>query len=369
MPGPSREQVELSQLLFTQSWEDPESDREALHIQPTDVLLTITSGACNTLSLLLQQPQRLYAVDINPSQSYLLELKMAAMRRLPWADFLAFLGLRTADKRWEVFQGLRGDLSTEAARWWDTHADLVRRGFFGQGRYERFIALFRKLLSLVQGRKRLAGLLACQTLAEQQRYFDAVWDTRRWRTIFQIFFNKQVLARRGLAVDYFHFDDGSTSFAESFYRRSRRALWELPVEGNYFLSQYLTGQYRSVSEAPAYLCPEHYETIRQRLDDITVVTADVKQWLAAQASESIDCFSLSNICEVMSLGDTAKTFAEVVRVARQGGRICFRNLIIPRTVPEHLQMQIVRDASLSERLLRHDRSFIYARVDALRVIK
>ena len=80
MKNVDKGQVELSELLFSLSWKDPNSDREALRILPTDVLLTITSGGCNTLGFLLQNPQILYSVDINPSQAYLLEVKIAAMR-------------------------------------------------------------------------------------------------------------------------------------------------------------------------------------------------------------------------------------------------------------------------------------------------
>jgi S-adenosylmethionine-diacylglycerol 3-amino-3-carboxypropyl transferase len=120
---------------------------------------------------------------------------------------------------------------------------------------------------------------------------------------------------------------------------------------------------------PDYLRPENFHTIRSRLDRITIVSEDAKQWLAAQPSNSIDCFSLSNICELMDLADTERTFAEIARCARDGARICFRNLMIPRTVPENLSGQIKRNADLSERLLQTDRSFVYGRVDALEVSK
>ena len=81
-------QVELPELLFGMSWEDPESDRQALQIRPGDALITIGSGGCNTFSLLLENPGRIFAVDINPCQSHLLELKRAAdpasgLRRSP----------------------------------------------------------------------------------------------------------------------------------------------------------------------------------------------------------------------------------------------------------------------------------------------
>src|ERR1035438_10868481 len=91
----AQHQVELSNLLFGMSWEDPSSDRRALAIQPGETLLTVTSGACNTLTLLLEDPGKVYAVDINPSQSYLLELKCAAVRHLDYNELRAFLDIGT----------------------------------------------------------------------------------------------------------------------------------------------------------------------------------------------------------------------------------------------------------------------------------
>ena len=118
-----------------------------------------------------------------------------------------------------------------------------------------------------------------------------------------------------------------------------------------------------------YLNENHFSTIRERLDRIQIITADVKKWLAEEETESIDCFSLSNICELMSLEETAVTFEQVGRTARDGARICFRNLMIPRTVPAHQADIITRDSDLSRSLLENDRSFVYSRVDALAVRK
>jgi len=92
-------QVELPELLFRNELGRPESDRQALQIRPGDALITIGSGGCNTFSLLLEDPGRVFAVDINPCQSHLLELKRAAIRRLDFDDLHAFLGLNPSARR------------------------------------------------------------------------------------------------------------------------------------------------------------------------------------------------------------------------------------------------------------------------------
>ena len=75
-----KDQVELFKLVFTHNWEDPESDQAALRIKSNDVVQAITSGGCNVLGFLLFDPKEIYSVDINPAQSYMLELKIEAIR-------------------------------------------------------------------------------------------------------------------------------------------------------------------------------------------------------------------------------------------------------------------------------------------------
>ena len=360
----SPHQVELSNLLFGMSWEDPSSDRRALAIKPGSTVTTISSGGCNTLTLLLDNPAKIYAVDINPSQSHLLELKIAAVRHLEYEELLAFLGLAPSENRRLSFERLAGDLSAEALNHWTANADAVQRGVVYAGRYESFIGRFIRFLGVVQGKKRIENFFRCETLEDQRAYFDTVWNTVQWRLLFKLAFNKRMLAKRGLTADYFKFDDGSSSFAESFFRRSRHAMREIPIATNYFMAQYLRGRYCSRDAVPEYMRRENLATVKERLSRIEAITCDAQGWFGKQPESSIDAFSLSNICELMSLRETERLFAEVARTARTGARICFRNLIVPRSVPESLGDRIEFQEELSRELLAQDRSFVYSRVHA-----
>ena len=64
-------QIQFQKLLFTQNWEDPALDKQALAIKSGDKILTITSGGCNTLGFLIDDPETIYAIDINGSQNWL----------------------------------------------------------------------------------------------------------------------------------------------------------------------------------------------------------------------------------------------------------------------------------------------------------
>lgn len=362
-------QVTLHKLIYTANWEDPESDHRALRIRPGDTVMTITSGGCNTLGFLAFDPAVIHTVDINPTQAFQLELKMSAMKNLEHEEFVRFLGLALSPDRLGTYGVLRNDLSPAAAGFWDVHRTIIQKGFLLRGGYDKFVGLVGKYVRLGHGRKRVDGLLDAKGLEEQRAFYDRYWDIRRTRLVFQLFYNKSVLARMGLEADYFRFDDGSSSFAESFLRKFRRVVHEVPIQGNYFLHLYLKGHYRSPQEVPDYLRKEHYETIRSRLGRIRIRTADAKKWLEEQPPASIECFALSNICELMDLTDTRKLFQEVLRTAKPQARICFRNLILPREVPEHLQTSIRKDEALSRQLKEADRSFVYSKVAAYQVDK
>lgn len=72
--------------------EDPQLDRLALGLGPSDTVLAITSGGCNVLPYVLTEPARVYAVDVNPRQNALLELKLAAIKTLDFQNFFSIFG-------------------------------------------------------------------------------------------------------------------------------------------------------------------------------------------------------------------------------------------------------------------------------------
>lgn len=364
-----KDQVALFKLVFTHNWEDPEADHAALKIKNGDAILAITSGGCNVLGFLLSDPELIYSIDINPAQSWLLELKIAAIKALNFDEFLSFAGLKEHDNRTALYEKIKPYLSKEATEFWNGQHKIIEKGFFMNGKYERFIRLAGKFLNLLQGRKRVRGLFKEKTAKDQESYFDNVWDTKRFHYLFKILFNKRMLAKRGLVADYFHFDDGSSSFAESFYNRSKKAFRDIPVKGNYFLSLYLLGKYNDSNEVPAYLKEENFELIRSRVDRIKIITSDAQGWLDSMPPESINCFALSNICELMSEKDTHRLFSAVLQTARKNAKIIFRNLMIPREVPEDLRSMIIKEEGLSKEIQFNDRSFVYGKVAAYTVNK
>jgi S-adenosylmethionine-diacylglycerol 3-amino-3-carboxypropyl transferase len=357
-------QVPLSKLIFTHNWEDPSIDERVLKISKGDTVFTITSGGCNTLGFLRFNPSAIYCVDINPAQNYLMELKKAAMHELDYKTFTEFLGLQECRNRIEIYDRLKLRLSREAVSFWNKHTHVIRKGLIMNGRYERFVKIAGAMLRILQGGKRTRSFFELESLADQQAFYNNKWDNKKWRWIFETMLNKKRLAKRGLVSDYFHFDDGSSSFSESFYRRAGHVMKDLPARDNYFLALYLTGKYLNDLAIPEYLKEKNFQLIKANTDRVVPVSQDSKYWLEKQADHVFDAFALSNICELMDDTDTHKLFAEVIRTAKPGARVIFRNLMIPREVPEDLRKVIVKDEELSKSIQYDDRSFVYGKVAA-----
>ena len=140
---------------------------------------------------------------------------------------------------------------------------------------------------------------------------------------------------------------------------------ELPARSNYFLAQVLLGRYLDEVTVPDYLKEENFETIRNRLDRLTAVTADIGEALSALPEESIDCFALSNVFEYSPRELFDRSIAALVRAARPEARLSLRNLLAPRRLAHH--PAFVVDAALSVRLRDADRGFIYSSFEAARV--
>ena len=73
-------QVHGGNLVYNTCWEDPRLDREMLNLQPDSRVVMITSAGCNALDYLLDGPAQIHAVDMNPRQNALLQLKIAMIQ-------------------------------------------------------------------------------------------------------------------------------------------------------------------------------------------------------------------------------------------------------------------------------------------------
>ena len=138
--------VHRHNLVYNTCWEDPRLDRVALDIGTDDSIMVITSAGCNALDYVLCNPRHVHAVDMNPPQNALLELKLAGIKQLDFQTFFAMFGRGQLDGAREVYhRTLRRGLSDGARSYWDRHiqffARAQRRPFYFRGTSGTFAKL------------------------------------------------------------------------------------------------------------------------------------------------------------------------------------------------------------------------------------
>jgi S-adenosylmethionine-diacylglycerol 3-amino-3-carboxypropyl transferase len=366
----------FQKLIFAQCWEDPELDIEGLAPTRSDRVLVVTSGGCTALSILTRGPRELIAIDMNPAQSYLLELKLAGIRILDDHDaYLKLLGVRFVEDKApegpppaELYRRVRPLLSPDAQEFWDAHADWIQKGVLWCGRYESYLALFRRLLHIVVGRKTVRELLRLAP-AEQARFYRERWDTAGWRLLFRMFFSRYVLGRRGLDPMFFRHVEGVPSFGEHWRQAAEHVLTELPVRTNYFLAQIGTGAYLNREHVPRYLHPCTFDELKRHADRVRIVTGELESFLSQRRGNSIDKFALSNVFEWVDQDSYEQILRQVWRVGSHGARLCYRNLLVYRERPRSLAPVLRSHCSDAQDLLFGDRSFVYSNFVIEEVVK
>jgi S-adenosylmethionine-diacylglycerol 3-amino-3-carboxypropyl transferase len=278
--------VHGNNLVYNTCWEDPRLDRQALELKPTDSVLVITSAGCNAIDYALCNPKEVHAVDMNPRQNALLQLKLSAARNLDYEDYFQMFGrgyLPNVDNIYS--EKLRNDLSRWSQAYWDRWIkffDNEHRSFFFRGtsgQFARMISVYINKVAKI--RPEVQQILDAPTLEDQQALYSKVRD-RIWTRTMKFALNRDTTLsllgvpkaqRRQIDTQY---PGGIVKFIED----SLDAVFsKIPIQDNYFWRVYITGQYTPTC-CPEYLKPENYQRLRGGVADrIQVHTNSVQGFL------------------------------------------------------------------------------------------
>jgi S-adenosylmethionine-diacylglycerol 3-amino-3-carboxypropyl transferase len=257
-------------LVYNTCWEDPAVDRRALALTPEDTMLVITSAGCNVLDYALTGVKRIHAVDANPRQTALLELKLAGIRRLDFEDFFQLFGHGHHPRAEALYHfALRRELSGYARAWWDRRivwfarrenslyyhglSGVVARGFW------RFLRLRPRLAAEVH------ALFEADTVQAQRRIYDERIEPEMWGPLMNWLLSRQ-LTMSLLGVPYpqrrlvqAQHERGVAGFIRESIEYVVR---ELPLRENYFWRVYIHGRYTREC-CPEYLKPRNFTALKE----------------------------------------------------------------------------------------------------------
>jgi len=359
MKSEIKEKAAFSRIRYSQCWEDPQCLVEALEIGGDDDVLSVTSAGCNSLALLLEEPRSVTAIDFSPIQSHLLHLKAAAIQALDYPEFLEFLGVRKSRRRLDCYRSVRKFLPDEAVACWDARREIIASGVIDDGRFDRYLALFRtRILPLIHSQPTIREAFRPKGIEAQAAFYRKVWDNRRWRMIFRVFFGKTLLGRLGRDPAFFEFVE-IDKVGTNFLKRAEHAFTAIPIESNYFLKYIMTGKFSDPDLAHPYLRECNYERLRGLLPRLKIVTAAIEEYLDSLAEGTISKCNLSDIFEWMSPEQYERLLRRIVRASRDGARLAYWNLLVPRSHPPALDGNLERLVDLDRRLHLADRAFVY----------
>jgi S-adenosylmethionine-diacylglycerol 3-amino-3-carboxypropyl transferase len=402
MPSEIEQRTRFDQLRYAQCWEDADILLAALAVQPHHTCLSIASGGENTLALLSQSPQRVIAVDLSPAQIASLELKVAAFAHLSHGEMLVLLGSwddpsgefppavgssdagspvgvgfqrpeksptrsstqpLTTQLRTHLYRQCRPHLSPQARQFWDDRPQAIAQGINGSGKFERYLALFRRIiLPLVHAPSVWQPLLTGLSPAQRDDWYRHQWDSWRWRSLFRAFFSRFTLGHLGTDPQFLRY--GESSLADHLLQRTRYALTTLDPAQNPYLHWILLGHHQQV--LPYALRPENFDAIRTNLPRLEWHTMALEDFLNRNDTP-IDRGNLSNVFEYMSQAHYQTVLNQLHHHAAPLARLAYWNRLSDRTCPPNSPHWHGLD-ELATHLHQQDQVFFYQRFVILQKI-
>lgn len=344
-------------IRYANCWEDADVLLKGLSVDSGSKVLSIGSAGDNSLSLLADNPKLVVAVDINPVQLWLIELKKLAIQKLDYIEFKGFLGFTDSNTRLLLFDKLKDSLSENSKKYWESNRNLIESGLIYAGKFERYFRMFRRIiLPLIHNQGRIDMLFSAKSPEEQKLFFEEIWNNRRWRFLFKFFFSKWFMGRFGRDPEFLK--QVNVPVAESISRRAAIHLSSASCQTNYFLQFIMQGSFKS--ELPHYVREENYEKIRNNIDKIEIFHGLAED--AITEFGKFNRFNLSNIFEYMN----EEVFRNVVRSLLNGAEnesiLVYWNLLVDRKMNQVSKL-VTAKSKHSQELSSNDKGFFYSCVN------
>lgn len=348
----------MNEIYFAQIREDAEVERALVARHPSCRLAVVASGGCTALSLLDDTVETVHAIDANPAQAALVELKKAAIHALDRDAYLGFIGERDSEHRLATYAAISADLPAYARSFWDARPSLVAGGVNRAGVTERFYALLgENLRRSVLDEAAWEKLFACEGLEAQRDFRREHCETEAFRMALRV-----LLSRTTHLAFYpaFMFAQAKEHhFGDFFRERFEVELDTRLVQNNYFLSQLLYGRYLHgvPGGMPHYLSETGYAATKRNLHKLSVIAEPLEVCLPRL--QAIDAYFLSNVFDWADAVARERIVEAAYASHAPSALFVYRNMLASPPMPERFAATMEVDARLSRELERIERSMLY----------
>jgi S-adenosylmethionine-diacylglycerol 3-amino-3-carboxypropyl transferase len=360
--------ADFERIRYAQSWEDPSCLQGALQPDEDSRIVSIAAAGDNSFALLIQGAGRVVSLDMSPAQCALVELKRAAIRTLEYEEFLRFLGVAVATDRAALYMRVRSELPIDAREYWDSQVDVIARGVIHAGKLENMFRVFRtRVHPALHTPRTTRAAFEPRSRLQREAFWHDRWNNRRWQAAIRLFFSERVIAHLGRDKSFFVHVQINVS--EHYTRRAFHAFVELDPSTNPFLQYILLGHYLNLEAGHPYLAPQHFMTLRERLDRLEVRCVEMEGFLSSCEPGEFTGFNLSDIFEWMSDELHERVYRAIVHASAPGATLAYWNNLVPRSAPTSLLEAgaVSTDRALAQRLHEADRAFLYRDFHVVRV--
>ena len=345
-------QTNYTFIRYANCWEDTEILLEALDIKEGGVGLSVASAGDNTLALLIKNPKKIYAFDLNKTQLYCLELKMACFKLLPYEKMISFLGITNQYNRITIYKTIRHELSSEGRKYFDKNLHIIKNGIIHTGKFEKYFRIFRNcVIPLFSTKSIFYEFSKMNNLTQQKTFYDEKINNRRLKTLFNIYFGSNVMGRLGRDKRFYKYVEDKKESGQDIKKRFEYGISNTINKTNPYLN-YIANNNYSVASLPVYLRKENYHKIKKNIDKITIIHGD----LLSIKDLKFDFFNLSDIFEYMSENEFQQNIKQLKRLSNDNAVIVYWNMQNKRYI-DNKQFELKKE--LSDKLFKKNQSYFY----------
>lgn len=284
--------IHQNNLIYNTCWEDPACDRALLNFDKDSDVVMITSAGCNALSYLLDDPNRINAIDMNPRQNAVLDFKLALFQNATHDDLFQYFGRGQHENyKQRYIEAVKPRLNQKSISFWNQHikhfSPQAKRNFYFSGTSGWMAWMVRSWLKIRQDLyKKTNDLINAESLDRQQAIFTEI-EPKVFNRFMQFFVNRHItmcmlgVPKSQQELFFNQYDKGAMGFIQE---RLRHVFSKLSLQDNYFYRVYLTGEY-TADCCPDYLKVEHFDTLSARADRIKLHENTVSNFLEKNPSD------------------------------------------------------------------------------------
>ena len=337
-------------IRYSNCWEDTDNLLKSLNIE-NNIGLSILSAGDNTLAMLLKNPKKIIAFDLNPTQIYLFKLKVAGFKYLKYDELIDLLGIYNTNKSYNMFLKIKDKLDKETLEYFECNKDFFEEGIVNIGKFERYFQIFKRyIVPIFASKKNVKRLTSFHEIEEQRTFYEDKINNRRFKAIFNIYFGFKVMGNLGRDTSFYDYVEDKENSSKNIKQIFDYGITHIPSFNNPYINYILLNKFNNEC-LPVYLRRENFEIIRNNIDKIKVVQSDL-----IEISGKYDFYNLSDIFEYMSEKEFEKNIDKIKQISNNNAMIAYYNMQNIRYINSK---EFEYQKELSDELTKTTKSYFY----------